>query len=116
VDYRVADLLELPSDLIGAFDLVLEVFTVQALPPSVRPAASRGVRSLLAPGGDLIVVEVVRPDDQSPMSGPPWLLDREAMTSFAADDVGLVSLTAATNPIRPDALPLWIGVLRREQL
>ena len=115
VDYRVADLLALPSDLIGAFDLVVEVYTVQALPPSVRAAASAGVRSLVAAGGELVVVEVVRPDDESAMDGPPWLLDRDAMTSFAADDVAFVSLAEAANPTWPNARPLWIGVLRRDE-
>lgn len=114
VDYRVADLLELPSDLTGPFDLVVEVFTVQALPPSVRAAAIRGVRSLLAPGGVLLVVEVVRPDGESPMAGPPWLLDRAAMTSFAGDDVTFASLAPVANPSGPGSRPLWVGVLRRD--
>jgi SAM-dependent methyltransferase len=115
VDYQVADLLELPSSLTRGFDLVVEVFTVQALPPSVRATAIRGVRSLLAPGGTLLVVAVVRPDDESQMDGPPWLLDRPAMTAFAGDDVAFASLATVPNPMRPDARPHWVGVLRRDR-
>ena len=40
VEYRVADLLDLPADLVGAFDLVIEVSTVQALPPELRTAVA----------------------------------------------------------------------------
>ena len=115
VEYRVADLLDLPPDLIGAFDLVVEVFTVQALPPSVRPAAVSGVRRLLAPGGELLVIEVVRPDGESLTAEPPWLLDRAEVTSFASDDVTFASLISAANPNGPEARPLWVGVLRRDR-
>ena len=72
-----------------------------------------GVRSLVAPGGELLAVEVVRPDDQDPADGPPWLLDRMEMASFAGDGVAYSSLQAAANPLRPDGRPLWVGVLRR---
>lgn len=44
VDYRVANLLELPAEWIGAFDLVLEVINVQALPLALRPRAVRPLR------------------------------------------------------------------------
>ena len=113
VAYQVADLLALPPDLVGAFDLVVEVFTVQALAPSVRTMAVGGVLSLIAPGGELLAVEVVRPDDQDPADGPPWLLDRTEMASFAGDDVKYSSLQVAANPLRPDGRPLWVGVLHR---
>lgn len=113
VDYRVADLLDLPDDLVGVFDLVVEIFTVQALPPSLRTAAQRGVRRLLAPGGEALVVQFVRPDDQSAASGPPWLLDRTEMEDFATGDVGWLSLDTRPHPSRPGGLPVWVGVLRR---
>lgn len=50
VDYQVADLLALPPDWVGAFDLVVEIFTLQALPDPPRGQAAHGVRSLVAPG------------------------------------------------------------------
>lgn len=98
VDYRVADLLDLAPDLRGSFDLVLEVFTVQALPPSVRTKAAAGVRALLAPGGILLAAQIAREDGESPDDGPPWLLDEAGMEVFEADDVTLVHLDGATLP------------------
>ena len=54
VDYRVADLLALPHDLPGRFDLVVEIFTLQALPDPPRAAAAAAVRSLVAEGGTML--------------------------------------------------------------
>lgn len=50
VDYRTADLLDLPADWTHAFHLVVEIFTVQALPRSLRNGSRRPspVPSLLA--------------------------------------------------------------------
>jgi SAM-dependent methyltransferase len=113
VDYRVADLLALPGDLVGRFDLVVEIYTVQALPRSVRAAAMAGVQSLVAPGGELFVVQVERDAATSAEAGPPWLLDRDEMAAFAGDGLVLESLAARPNPYGSEARPLWCAVLRR---
>lgn len=110
VRYRVADLLDLPDDLRGAFDLVLEVFTVQALPPAVRRRAVEGVRSLLAAGGTLLAVQIAREPHESPDDGPPWLLDEAGMRAFEAEDVVLESLDRA--PL-PNDRSLFRATLRR---
>lgn len=81
VDYQVADLLALPSEWVGRFDLVVESMNVQALPEDIRPAAIAGVRSLVAPGGTLFVVAVAR-DDGAVVDGPPWPLDRPEIETF----------------------------------
>jgi len=113
VDYRVADLLDLPGELVGAFDLVVDVFTVQALPRTLRRQAVAGVRSLLAPGGELLAVYFVLPDGADLDQGPPWLLLRDEAESFATDDVEQVSLTLGPNPLRADGPKTWVGVFRR---
>jgi SAM-dependent methyltransferase len=112
VTYRVADLLDLPSELVGVFDLVIEVFTVQAMPRSLRSDAVAGVRRLLAPGGEALVIQFVRPDGAVD-EGPPWLLDRTEMESFAAGGVHLTRLGIHPHPSRPEGAPIWVGVLRR---
>ena len=107
VSYRVADLLDLPDELIGAFDLVIEVFTVQAMPRALRPDAVAGIRRLLAPGGEALVIQFVRPDGAAD-EGPPWLLDRSEMESFAGDDVHLIRLGTRPHPSRPEG-PAALG-------
>lgn len=113
VDYRVADLLDLPEDLVGSFDLVVEIFTLQALHGSVRQRAVDGVRRLVAPGGSLFVVQVVRDDDEEVSVEPPWLLDRSEMEELAGDGLVEVSLDRVPNPDHPDARDLWRMVLSR---
>ena len=81
VDYRVADLLDLPAEWREAFDLVAEAITVQALPPSLRDRAIDAIASTVAPGGTLVVVSGIH-DGDGPRVGPPWELTREELDRF----------------------------------
>jgi SAM-dependent methyltransferase len=79
--FRVADLLALPDELLGAFDLVFEAYTLQALPVDVREAAIDGVASLVAPGGTLLVVTFGRAPADEP-GRLPWPLTRGELARF----------------------------------
>jgi SAM-dependent methyltransferase len=81
VEYVVADLLELPEEWRGAFDLVAEAITVQALPPSLRDRAIDAIASTVAPGGILVVVSGIHEGDGE-RDGPPWPLTREELDRF----------------------------------
>ncbi|NUO56318.1 MAG: class I SAM-dependent methyltransferase [Hamadaea sp.] len=86
VDYRVADLLELPADWIGAFDLVLEVYTVQVLLGDARRTAIANSAALVGPGGTLLVLARARDSDGDP-GQMPWPLTRAEIDAFAAGDL-----------------------------
>jgi Thiopurine S-methyltransferase (TPMT) len=90
VDYVVEDLLALPGEWLHAFDVVVEIATVQALPRDVRPAAVDAVAGLLAPGGTLLVGAFA--SDQPELDGPPWPLTRQDVESFAVGGVRLLTL------------------------
>ncbi len=94
VAYRVADLLDLPPDLIGAFDLVVEVSTLQAMPNPPREAAARGIAALLAPAATLVVVAFR--DSGVPSKPPPFPLTRA--------DLRLLE-TGGVQPVRVEELP-----------
>lgn len=113
VTYRVADLLALPDDLVGTFDLVVEVFTVQALPQAVRADAVAAVRSLLAPGGTLLAVQFVRERGAPVGEAPPWLLDEDEIRSLAGDDVALETLDRRPHPFNAAGPDTWVAVLHR---
>ncbi|MGL5930446.1 MAG: hypothetical protein ACRCY8_16055, partial [Dermatophilaceae bacterium] len=100
-------------ELRGVFDVVVEVFTVQALHPSLRARAGAGLRALLAPGAVMVVVQFVRERGQPSSSEPPWLLDEHEVRALAAGDVVLESLVRRPHPHRSDGLPLWVAVFRR---
>jgi SAM-dependent methyltransferase len=110
VDYLVADLLDLPDELVSAFDLVVEVFTLQALPDPPRTAAAAGVRRLVRPGGTLLAV-LYRADAEDPArSGPPYAFDRAAMEALAGDELDLVRLEPL---LGPGGDPRWRAEYRR---
>jgi SAM-dependent methyltransferase len=101
VEYVVADLLDPPAEWAGAFDLVVEHITVQALPESVRPAAIARVASLVAPGGTLLVISGARSEGE-PADGPPWPLVRAEVEAFATGGVEVVAIEElAAGPDRP---------------
>lgn len=75
VHYRVEDLFALPDAWRERFDLVLEIYTLQALPVGIREDAMIGLSGLVAPGGELLVICLGREDDE-PTSGVPWPLSR----------------------------------------
>ena len=82
VDYRVADLLDLDADLVGRFDLVVEVRTIQSLPPRLREQSIDGVASLVVPDGVVLIVALARPDSTVP-NGPPWAVSASELKRFA---------------------------------
>jgi SAM-dependent methyltransferase len=86
VEYQVTDLLNLPKEMIGRFDLVVEVRTIQSLPPSLRTEAIDGTAALVAPGGCAFVVALARPEGTVP-SGPPWALSASEINRF--EEAGL---------------------------
>lgn len=96
VRYRTADLLDLPAEWERAFDLVVEAFTVQALPEPYRGQAIRNVGSLVAPGGTLVVIATGRDDVDRPVQGPPWPLVRSEIGAFPADGI---------EPVRIEQIP-----------
>jgi SAM-dependent methyltransferase len=79
VDWRVADLFDLPGEWDRAFDLVVEVRTVQSLPPPLQRKAMEAVASLV--GVRLLVVANTRPHHVLP-TGPPWALSIEELDAY----------------------------------
>ncbi|WP_410643703.1 class I SAM-dependent methyltransferase [Amycolatopsis sp. lyj-346] len=93
VDYVVADLLNPPGEWAHAFDLVVEIINIQAMPREFRPAAVQSLASFLAPGGTAIVSEVAEENvDMTHWQGPPWPFSRTDVESVAQHGVRLVSL------------------------
>ena len=112
VRYVTADLLDPPPDWSRAFDLVVESFTVQALPSPPRDRAIAGVASLVAPGGTLLVIAVVRDDTDDAGQGPPWPLTRAEIDGFAADGLTPVNVQAVPEPTNP-TLRRWVAEFTR---
>ena len=109
-DYRAADLFDLPAEWRGAFDLVHECYTLQALPADLLEPAFAALAATLKPKGELLVVARARNEDQT-MAGPPWPLPRSAFDLARAAGLRLVSLEDV--PARDAMVRHWRAVLTR---
>ena len=81
VDYRVADLFNPPAAWRNRFDFVLEAYTIQALPATIRQRAIEATAQLVAPGGTLLVI-CLGYDPSDLYEGPPWPLTRAELATF----------------------------------
>jgi len=81
VEYVTADLLALPAAWSRAFDLVVEIYTVQPLYGPVRERALAALADPVAPGGTLLVIARAT-NDADPERDPammPWALTRREL-------------------------------------
>jgi 2-polyprenyl-3-methyl-5-hydroxy-6-metoxy-1,4-benzoquinol methylase len=83
VDYVVADVLAPPAEWRGAFDFVLEAYTLQVLPPDQRPVAARAIAATVAPGGTLLVVARGRGEGEDE-GAMPWPLTPGELRGYFA--------------------------------
>lgn len=110
VAYCAADLFAPPGEWRGAFDLVHELYTLQALPASLLPEAAQALACFVAPGGMLLVIARARDADQ-PTEGPPWPLTRAQIEALAVDGLRLDSLEDIA--AGGDIARHWRAVFRR---
>lgn len=81
VNYQTADLFNAPANWQQAFDFVLEIYTIQALPVALRDQAIQNIASFVAPTGQLLVVCRGRTSQEDPGT-LPWPLTREELSTF----------------------------------
>jgi SAM-dependent methyltransferase len=114
LDFVAADLFSAPAEWSGAFDLVHECYTLQALPPPVRESAMSTVARFVAPAGRLLVIARSRAATTpaaGPTSGPPWPLSAEEIMAFVTH--GLSAETVDQLPDPTDGKPHWRAVFAR---
>ena len=81
IDFRVADLFELPDELLGQFDFVFEAFTIQSLPLALRDRTITAISSLMKPKATLLAVCNAKLDHEK-FEGPPWPLTFNELRLF----------------------------------
>lgn len=94
IHFIEADLLKPPARLLRRFDLVVEVHTLQSLPPTHRAALARGMADLLTNAGVLIAIARGRPDGQplDTLHHPPF--------GFTPEELLSVMGAAGLSPVR----------------
>ncbi|SET69137.1 class I SAM-dependent methyltransferase [Thalassotalea agarivorans] len=91
VSFLQADLLKPQPKWRQAFDFVLEIYTVQALPPQYESQLIGAIANFVAPQGTLLVVAEVSDEERRFENGPPWLLTPQHIDAFQAHALSLVS-------------------------
>ncbi len=100
VDYRTANLLELPDEWKSGFDIVNEVYTIQSVPPPLHRRFSEAIADLVKPGGTLLVYARVR-EEGTEHDGPPWPLMPSEYGVF--EELGLICVEQNLfDVVRPD--------------
>jgi len=86
----VGDVFAPPTELRGAFEVVLEHTCLSGLPPGMRPDYRRGIDLALKPGGLLIGVWFINPDLDPGEKGPPFGISVSELTALFADSYEIV--------------------------
>jgi SAM-dependent methyltransferase len=81
VAYVVADVFALPTEWQGRFDIVIEIRTLQSLPPGTREDAARSIAATLGPYGKLLVSCFARGDGE-PVGTRPWPVSLAELRAF----------------------------------
>src|SRR5687767_13338705 len=81
VDYRAVDLFQAPGEWQRQFDLVLEAYTLQALPPGLRAQAIQLLADWTAVGGLLLLIARGR-EESDPPGHMPWPLTQREVRAF----------------------------------
>ncbi len=82
IRFETADLFQPFRGWLGAFDFVLEIYTIQPLPIEMRPQVIDAVAGFVAPDGTLVVVTRGREDDDQ-TEDLPWPVSRRDLSRFA---------------------------------
>jgi SAM-dependent methyltransferase len=91
VDYRTVDLFDAPGEWRRQFDLVVEVYTLQVLPPAggLRARAVRVAAGWVSVGGLLLLIARGRAESDPPGQMPWPLTEREVRAFEEAGGAGL---------------------------
>ncbi|UCD30610.1 MAG: class I SAM-dependent methyltransferase [Planctomycetota bacterium] len=91
VRYLVADLFE-PGELLQRkYDFILEVYTLQVLPPNLQQRAMSCIAHFLTDGGTLLVITRGRDDEELHGSGMHWRLSHGDLNGFVKSGLREVS-------------------------
>ncbi|HTT94826.1 MAG TPA: class I SAM-dependent methyltransferase [Solirubrobacterales bacterium] len=83
VDYRVADLFDLPGEWSEGFDLVVEIRTLQSLPVPERKRGAAAIAATVAPGGRLWLFALGR-ETHAARETRPWPVTPEELGELEA--------------------------------
>ena len=112
IRFETADLFQPFRGWLGAFDFVLEIYTIQPLPIEMRESAIDAVSDFVAPGGELVVVTRGREDDEQP-DKLPWPLSRKDLSHFEVNGLTQTEFEVMPDDTDDEPAPRFVVVYRR---
>ena len=112
VNFVAADLLQSQEQWHKGFDFVLEIYTVQALPPKYEDLLIANIASFVANSGQLLVVAEVSKADREFVNGPPWLLTPSHIDSFVSNDLSLVNTDIEEDSTAQDDAKTYVSLFK----
>jgi SAM-dependent methyltransferase len=102
VNYQVVDLFTAPLDWQVNFYLVIELYTIQALPANIRPQAIDCISNFVAPNGKLLVICRSR-DSEDACDKLPFPLTQEELNRFTTTGLTQVSFEDFIDTLESDS-------------
>ena len=103
--FEVCDLFQPFRGWLGAFDFVLEIYTIQPLPLAMRPQVVDAVAAFVGEKGTLVVVTRGRENDVEPDT-VPWPMSRRDLARFGEN--GLRQTDFVIMPGEEDEPPRFV--------
>lgn len=116
VEFVRADLLEIQSQWQKKFDFVLEIYTVQALPPKYEKELIQNITNFVAPDGHILVIAEVGKEERSFENGPPWLLTAQHIDSFSSCGLKVVGQYVEQDSSNIGELGTYVTAFKRTDL
>ena len=91
IRFFTADLFNTPKEWFQAFEFVLEVYTIQPLPLTIRPQVIDAIANFVEFRGRLVVVTRGREDDETPPE-MPWALSKNDLSRFELNNLKQIDL------------------------
>jgi SAM-dependent methyltransferase len=110
ITFEVADLFQPFRGWLGAFDFVLEIYTIQPLPLDWRPRVIDAISAFANRAGEIVVVTRGREDDVEP-DELPWPMSRKDLSRFEQN--GFIHTDFVQMPGEDDEPPRFVVAYRR---
>jgi len=116
VKFVQADLLEKQPKWQKKFDFVLEIFTVQALPPKYEEELIKNIANFVSPDGSILVIAEVTAEERSFDNGPPWLLTSAHIDSFLSCGLKVIRQNVEKDSLGIGELGRYVTAFKRTSL
>lgn len=112
VEFMQADLIKGVTAWHRKFDFVLEIFTIQALPPKYENTLIQNISNFVSNNGKLVIITEVQKGKRTYENGPPWLLNHEYADSF--ESCGLKQIFHSSNTETKVGDEIHLAVFQRQ--